>query len=179
VVQLGGGRELVGVVLTVELTAVIGAAPYGRTPTGRGSATAPAADVDDDRCGLELRIPRLHAGSSFRSLLERLRRIEAVVSVVRETYLHGRSQPQGRRSGQALGADVRTCSRSRLPGPHGKRIWSTNPPIRLSNKGTSCPAPISSGTTDDVAARRSVVRPLAAQQLEPARSQQRPGRIDQ
>jgi hypothetical protein len=179
VVQLGGGRELVGVVLTVELTAVIGAAPYGRTPTGRGSATAPAADVDDDRCGLELRIPRLHAGSSFRSLLERRRRIEAVVSVVRETYLHGRSHPQGRRPAQALGADVRTCSRSPTARSSREEDLEHQPADTAQQQGTSCPAPISSGTTDDVAARRSVVRPLAAQQLEPARSQQRPGRIDQ
>jgi putative transposase len=48
---------------------------------------------------LELRIPKLRAGSFFPSLLERRRRVDqALFAVVMEAYLHGVST-QGRRPG--------------------------------------------------------------------------------
>jgi putative transposase len=56
---------------------------------------------------LELRIPKLRTGSFFPSLLERRLRVDqALFAVVMEAYLRGVSTPQGRRPGQALGADT-------------------------------------------------------------------------
>jgi len=70
---------------------VIGAAPHRRTDArtaqriGSRPRTLPTTAGD-----LELRIPKLRAGSFFPSLLERPRRIDqALFAVVMEAYLHG------------------------------------------------------------------------------------------
>jgi putative transposase len=93
--------------IEAELTAVIGAAPYERTE-GRvaqrnghrpRTLTTPAGD-------LELRIPKLRAGSFFPSLLERRRRVDqALFAVVMEAYLHGVSTRKVDDLVKALGAD--------------------------------------------------------------------------
>jgi transposase-like protein len=94
--------------IEAELTAVLGAAPYERTDTRSGqrnghrprTLSTPAGD-------LELRIPKLRAGSFFPSLLERRRRIDrALFAVVMEAYLHGVSTRKVDDLVQALGADT-------------------------------------------------------------------------
>ncbi len=70
--------------IEAELTAVLGAAPGERTDTRAGdrnghrprTLTTPASD-------LELRIPKLRAGSFFPSLLERRRRVDQVDDLVK------------------------------------------------------------------------------------------------
>ena len=93
--------------IEAELTAVIGAGPHERTETRtaqrNGSRprilTTPAGD-------LELRIPKLRAGSFFPSLLERRRRVDrALFAVVMEAYLHGVSTRKVDDLVKALGAD--------------------------------------------------------------------------
>jgi putative transposase len=55
---------------------------------------------------LELRIPRLRAGSFFPSLLERRRRVDqSLVAVIMEAYLHGTSTRKADDLVKALGAD--------------------------------------------------------------------------
>jgi putative transposase len=55
---------------------------------------------------LELRIPKLRAGSFFPSLLERRRRVDqALFAVVMEAYLHGVSTRKVDALVRALGAD--------------------------------------------------------------------------
>ncbi len=89
------------------MTAVLGAAPGERTDTRAGyrnghrprTLTTPAGD-------LELRIPKLRAGSFFPSLLERRRRVDqALFAVVMEAYLHGVSTRKVDDLVKALGAD--------------------------------------------------------------------------
>ncbi len=77
--------------IEAELTAVIGAAPHERTEarTGQRNGSRPRT-VTTTAGDLELRIPKLRAGSFFPSLLERRRRIDqALFAVVMEAYLHG------------------------------------------------------------------------------------------
>jgi putative transposase len=93
--------------IDTEATARIGAAPHERTPArvtqrngyrDRLVATA-AGDV-------ELRIPKLRAGSFFPSLLERRRRIDqALFAVVMEAYVHGVSTRKVDDLVAAMGAD--------------------------------------------------------------------------
>jgi putative transposase len=93
--------------IDAEATARIGAAPHERTParvTQRNGyrdrlLTTAAGDV-------ELRIPKLRAGSFFPSLLERRRRIDqALFAVVMEAYVHGVSTRKVDDLVAALGAD--------------------------------------------------------------------------
>ena len=94
--------------IEAELTAVIGAAPHERSEarlTQRNghrqrTLTTPAGD-------LELRIPKLRAGSFFPSLLERRRRVDqALFAVVMEAYLHGVSTRKVDDLVKALGAET-------------------------------------------------------------------------
>jgi putative transposase len=94
--------------IDAEATARIGAAPHERTParvTQRNGyrdrvLTTTAGDV-------ELRIPKLRAGSFFPSLLERRRRIDqALFAVVMEAYVHGVSTRKVDDLVAALGADT-------------------------------------------------------------------------
>ena len=72
--------------IEAELTAVIGAGPTSARPSGRPNPTATGARVLTTTAGdLELRIPKLRAGSFFPSLLERRRRVDqALFAVVME-----------------------------------------------------------------------------------------------
>src|SRR3546814_8068554 len=84
--------------IDAEAAAFIGAAPFERTPervtqrNGTRSKTVSTTAGD-----LELRIPKLRAGSFFPSLLERRRRVDqALFAVVMEAYVHGVSTEIGR-----------------------------------------------------------------------------------
>jgi transposase-like protein len=77
--------------IEAELTAVIGAAPHERNPDRLAQRNGHRPRVLATTAGdLELRIPKLRAGSFFPSLLERRRRVDqALFAVVMEAYLHG------------------------------------------------------------------------------------------
>jgi putative transposase len=94
--------------IDAELTAVIGAAPHERTPdrTAQRNGSRPRT-LTTTAGDLELRIPKLRAGSFFPSLLERRRRIDqALFAVVMEAYLHGVSTRKVDDLVKALGADT-------------------------------------------------------------------------
>ena len=77
--------------IEAELTAVIGAGPHERTDarTAQRNGSRPRT-LTTTAGDLELRIPKLRAGSFFPSLLERRRRFDqALFAVVMEAYLHG------------------------------------------------------------------------------------------
>src|SRR4030095_11190455 len=66
--------------IEAELTAVIGAAPHQRTPDRSAQRNGHRARLLATTAGdLELRIPKLRAGSFFPSLLERRRRGDAAL----------------------------------------------------------------------------------------------------
>jgi putative transposase len=93
--------------IDAELTAVIGAGPWeraeGRLAQRNGSRPRTLTTTAGD---LELRIPKLRAGSFFPSLLERRRRVDqALFAVVMEAYLHGVSTRKVDDLVKALGAD--------------------------------------------------------------------------
>jgi len=93
--------------IDAELTAVIGAGPWehtaARTAQRNGSRPRTLATTAGD---LELRIPKLRAGTFFPSLLERRRRVDqALFAVVMEAYLHGVSTRKVDDLVKALGAE--------------------------------------------------------------------------
>src|SRR3712207_6072678 len=94
--------------IEAELTAVIGAGPHERTETRTAQRNGSRPRVLTTTAGdLELRIPKLRAGSFFPSLLERRRRIDqALFAVVMEAYLHGVSTRKVDDLVRALGADT-------------------------------------------------------------------------
>src|SRR5215210_4989008 len=94
--------------IEAELTAVIGAMPNERTEARTGQRNGHRDRVLTTTAGdLELRIPKLRAGSFFPSLLERRRRIDqALFAVVMEAYLHGVSTRKVDDLVKALGADT-------------------------------------------------------------------------
>jgi transposase-like protein len=94
--------------IEAELTAVIGAAPHERTEARIAQRNGSRPRVLTTTAGdLELRIPKLRAGSFFPSLLERRRRIDqALFAVVMEAYLHGVSTRKVDDLVRALGADT-------------------------------------------------------------------------
>ena len=77
--------------IEAELTSVIGAGPHERNPERLAQRNGHRARMLTTSAGdLELRIPKLRAGSFFPSLLERRRRVDqALFAVVMEAYLHG------------------------------------------------------------------------------------------
>jgi putative transposase len=94
--------------IEAELTAVIGAGPHERTDarTAQRNGSRPRT-LTTTAGDLELRIPKLRAGSFFPSLLERRRRIDqALFAVVMEAYLHGVSSRKVDDLVRALGADA-------------------------------------------------------------------------
>ena len=94
--------------IEAELTAVIGAGPNERTPQRLAQRNGHRPRTLTTTAGdLELRIPKLRAGSFFPSLLERRRRIDqALFAVVMEAYLHGVSTRKVDDLVRALGADT-------------------------------------------------------------------------
>ena len=93
--------------IEAELTSVIGAGPHERTPERLAQRNGHRPRVLATTAGdLELRIPKLRAGSFFPSLLERRRRVDqALFAVVMEAYLHGVSTRKVDDLVRALGAD--------------------------------------------------------------------------
>jgi putative transposase len=93
--------------IEAELTAVIGAGPHERTPERSAQRNGHRQRLLATTAGdLELRIPKLRAGSFFPSLLERRRRVDqALFAVVMEAYLHGVSTRKDDDLVRALGAD--------------------------------------------------------------------------
>ena len=94
--------------IDAEAASVIGAGPYERTAervaTRNGARLRTLSTTAGD---LELRIPKLRAGSFFPSLLERRRRVDqALFAVVMEAYLHGVSTRKVDDLVKALGADT-------------------------------------------------------------------------
>jgi transposase-like protein len=94
--------------IEAELTAAIGAGPHERSDTRTGWRNGYRPRVLTTAAGdLELRIPKLRAGSFFPSLLERRRRVDqALFAVVMEAYLHGVSTRKVDDLVKALGADT-------------------------------------------------------------------------
>ena len=93
--------------IEAELTQVIGAAPNQRTADRLAQRNGHRPRMLTTSAGdLELRIPKLRAGSFFPSLLERRRRVDqALFAVVMEAYLHGVSSRKVDDLVKALGAD--------------------------------------------------------------------------
>ena len=94
--------------IEAELSAVIGAVPHQRTDarTGHRNGHRPRT-VTTTAGDLELRIPKLRAGSFFPSLLERRRRVDqSLFAVIMEAYLHGTSTRKVDDLVKALGADT-------------------------------------------------------------------------
>jgi len=93
--------------IEAELSAVIGAGPHERTGQRTGHRNGHRPRVLSTTAGdLDLRIPKLRAGSFFPSLLERRRRVDqALFAVVMEAYLHGVSTRKVDDLVKALGAD--------------------------------------------------------------------------
>ena len=91
-----------------QATAFIGAGPFERTEertTHRNETRA--RTLTTTACELDLRIPKLRAGTSFPALQERRRRIgQAFFAVVMEAYLHGVSTRKVGTQVKALGADT-------------------------------------------------------------------------
>jgi transposase-like protein len=101
-------EHLYQALIDAELTATIGAGPHERTDTRTAQRNGSRPRTLTTRTGdLELRIPKLRAGSFFPSLLERRRRIDqALFAVVMEAYLHGVSTRKVDDLVKALGADT-------------------------------------------------------------------------
>lgn len=94
--------------IEAELTAVIGAAPHERTERRLAQRNGARARTLSTPAGdLQLRIPKLRAGSFFPSLLECRRRVDqALFAVVMEAWLHGVSTRKMDDLAKALGADT-------------------------------------------------------------------------
>ena len=98
--------------IDAEATAFIGAAPFerssDRTTHRNGSRPRTLTTTAGD---LDLKIPKLRAGSFFPALLERRRRVDqALFAVVMEAYVHGVSTGKVDDLVKALGADTGTST---------------------------------------------------------------------
>jgi putative transposase len=93
--------------IEAELASVIGALPHERPGSRTGHRNGYRARVLASTAGdLELRIPKLRAGSFSPSLLERRRRVDqSLFAVIMEAYLHGTSTRKVDDLVKALGAD--------------------------------------------------------------------------
>jgi putative transposase len=100
-------QTLYQALIEAEVTAVLGAGPHERTEARTGQRNGHRPRVLSTPAGdLDLRIPKLRAGSFFPSLLERRRRVDqALFAVVMEAYLHGVSTRKVDDLVRALGAD--------------------------------------------------------------------------
>ena len=102
--------------IDAELTAVIGAGPWERTPERTTQRNGSRPRVWSTPAGdLELSIPKLRTGSFFLSLLERRRRVDqALFAVIMEAYLHGVSTRRSTTSSKHLGSTQASPSRKLL-----------------------------------------------------------------
>ncbi len=93
--------------IEAELSSVIGALPHERAASRTGQRNGHRPRTLSSSAGdLELRIPKLRAGSFFPSLLERRRRVDqSLFAVIMEAYLHGTSTRKVDDLVKALGAD--------------------------------------------------------------------------
>ena len=94
--------------IDAEASAFIGAAPFERTEERTTHRNGSRTRVLTTTAGeLDLKIPKLRAGTFFPALLERRRRIDqALFAVVMEAYLHGVSTRKVDDLVKALGADT-------------------------------------------------------------------------
>jgi len=94
--------------IDAEATAFIGAGPFERSDERTTHRNGSRARLLTTTAGeLDLRIPKLRAGTFFPALLERRRRIDqALFAVVMEAYLHGVSTRKVDDLVKALGADT-------------------------------------------------------------------------
>jgi len=94
--------------IDAEATAFIGVGPFERTDERITHRNGSRARVLTTTAGeLDLRIPKLRAGTFFPPLLERRRRIDqALFAVVMEAYLYGVSTRKVETQVKALGADT-------------------------------------------------------------------------
>jgi putative transposase len=94
--------------IEAELTAVIGAHPHQRTEARTGLRNGHRARTISTTAGdLELKIPRLRAGSFFPSLVERRWRVDqSLFTVIMEAYLHTTSTRKVNDLVKTLGADT-------------------------------------------------------------------------
>jgi putative transposase len=93
--------------IEAELASVIGAQPHERTDSRLAQRNGHRPKTITTVAGdLELRIPKLRAGSFFPSLLERRRRVDqSLFAVIMEAYLNGTSTRKVDDLVKALGAD--------------------------------------------------------------------------
>ena len=101
-------QKLYQELIDAEAAAAIGAAPFERTPERVTQRNGSRPKTITTTAGqLDLRIPKLRAGSFFPSLLERRRRVDqALFAVVMEAYVHGVSTRKVDDLVRALGADT-------------------------------------------------------------------------
>ncbi|GGK87061.1 hypothetical protein GCM10007382_03760 [Salinibacterium xinjiangense] len=94
--------------IDAEASAFIGAAPFERTEDRTAHHNGTRSRTLTTTAGeLDLRIPKLRAGTFFPALLERRRWIDqALFAVVMEAYLHGVSTRKVDDLVKALGADT-------------------------------------------------------------------------
>ncbi len=115
--------------IDAELTSVVGAGSWELTDQRVAQRNGGRPRTLTTTAGyLELRIPKLRAGSFFPSLLERRRRVaQALFAVVMEAYLNGTSTRKVDDLVKALGADtgiskVGGVADLRGPGRGGRRV---------------------------------------------------------
>jgi putative transposase len=103
------GMQLVlQALIDLEAAEAIGARPYERSPERTTHRNGARERLLSTKAGdLELRIPKLRAGSFYPSLLEPRRRIDrALWAVVMEAYVHGVSTRKVAERVRALGIDA-------------------------------------------------------------------------
>jgi putative transposase len=114
--RAGGDLDIIGEGLAVvlqalidaEATEVIGADRYQRTASRTTHRNGSRSRLLSTKAGdVELRIPKLRAGSFFPALLEPRRRIDrALLAVVMEAYVHGVSTRKVDDLVKALGVEA-------------------------------------------------------------------------
>src|SRR5437870_6332336 len=115
--------------IEAELSSVIGAVLHQRTDTRTTHRNGHRQRVLSSTAGdLELRIPKLRAGSFFPSLLERRRRVDqSLFAVIMAAYPHGTSRRKVDDVVKALGADCIICCSGRLFQPRRRPTAGAGP----------------------------------------------------
>ena len=102
-----GVRVLAQALMEAEVTDLVGAEPYERTPERTAYRNGSRTRTWDTRVGtIELAVPKVRPGSYYPSLLHPRRRAEqALRAVVQEAYVHGVSTRKVDELVKALGLD--------------------------------------------------------------------------